>query len=836
MRLSRVIQWLALALSLSILCSAMAAVPLVQFEFEQSLRNTGSLGGTGEFKTYGKGETPLFDRGPLAACLDLTTASRYGGEAANDAPAGGAVLYQHEALSRLETFTVVLWARRNPAPSGQNARLLTKGNAWDLMPTSRGFSLGLTDDKGKTRYSLAAKTNVVAETDWHCLMIVVAPSVVRGYLGGMTGDLVALGETERRTGPLVAAQAIELGNFNGIRPFNGWLDNVRIYAQALTEAEARAIYAADVAAKRSVTSPLVYDLGYLPFAARRYHFQATDIPFSTRWERTNAVDVMKSFHASQCVWVYGSSRKYIESVHAAGAGFEGALNGLQGLELATTNRFAKGDTSGRHEDLDGNKNMPSWMVTFGSRHFTGCCNSPAFRAIFFKAAKAYLDAGVDLLHVDDWAMNASWSRNAGVCFCEDCRAGFREYLRQRCSPEELKRLGVLNPATFDYREHLKQNGVPDAATYRQKFRALPLTPLFIDFQVQSTRAFYQAFRKQLDQWSPQRYIPISFNAMLSRTSSEDDLFASDLADFYVGEMYFSQSFAAHLLAGKASEAAAIPQFVSPMPRHDAPTQSAIATMYGLGSWHLVPWDIYMGSDATGIQPRYFGTREKYGALYDFIHDRSSLFTGYQSVAEIGVLYNADLPGGPELMEYCQKLAERQIQFRLLVAVKRFKRMPLHAEDFKGLRAVVEFSPADSFDEEDQKVVRQIRTGGAARFFEAEAALIKLPHFQDLDLCRVEGPDHIYALVRVNPGPRSAVIHLLNWNAKPDNASNETYRHVTLTLKQLERWGPISTAVYHQPGAPVAKLELERHGDSIRLTVPELATWGAIELKTVATGK
>jgi len=189
------------------------------------------------------------------------------------------------------------------------------------------------------------------------------------------------------------------------------------------------------------------------------------------------------------------------------------MHGLQGLKKATPEKSAAGDPSGRHEDLDGNKNMPSWMVTFKPPHYTGCCNQPAFRDIFFADAKAYVEMGVDMIHVDDAAMNASWVNHAGACFCPSCRAGFREFLRRTRTADELRALGIADIDAFDYREHLHAHDVPDAATYRKEFKDLPLTPDFIAFQTESMRAFYRELRARLDDWSPDKHIPVSVNEL-----------------------------------------------------------------------------------------------------------------------------------------------------------------------------------------------------------------------------------------------------------------------------------------------------------------------------------
>ena len=540
---------------------------------------------------------------------------------------------------------------------------------------------------------------------------------------------------------------------------------------------------------------------------------------------------MQSFHATHCLWVYGSETGFMRRVQGTGIFYQGTLNGLQGQEHSTTNRAAQGDTTGRHEDLDGNKNTPHWMVTFGPRTFTGCCNHPAFRKLFFDDARQLVEAGVDSIHVDDWEMNANWVRNAGVCFCDVCRCGFRDWLASHRSATELKTLGIDNIAFFDYREHLKTHGVPDAATYRAHYRTLPLTPAFADFQIESMRAFFKEFRKRLDAWSPNKYIPVSVNGLLMPLRPDHVLYGVDVVDFLQGESSQNADYQTaneYIFGAKIAEAAGISQVISPIPRSTARTRAAIATTYALGQTHLVPWDLYMGSDATGIQPRYFGTREQYGDLYDFIHDNRGLLDAHASAAEIGVLVNGDEPGAYQ--DFCFKLAARQIPFHIILGASRYARVPIRSEDLKPLRLLVEFSPAASFCAEDQAVLQAARAAGLIRFVTAAADVAARCRLQELDLLRLEGPDNIYVFPRVNKAAHSAAIHVVNWNLGSAGERAETYRNVTVSLLHPERWGTVTQAVWHEPSQPPVTLTPERHADCLRLTLPQVATWGIIEIK------
>ena len=236
----------------------------------------------------------------------------------------------------------------------------------------------------------------------------------------------------------------------------------------------------------------------------------------------------------------------------------------------------------------------------------------------------------------------------------------------------------------------------------------------------------------------------------------------------------------------------------------------------------------MGSDATGVQPRYFGTRAQYGDLYDFIRDQRASLDAYASAAEIGVLVNGDEPG--EYLDYCLKLAARQIPFHIILGASRYARVPVRADDLRGLRLLIELSPAASFCVEDQAALTAARATGLTRFAPATADIPALCRLMSLDLLRIEGPESLYAFLRVNSDARSAAIHVVNWNLAPDGERAETYKNVTVTLLHPERWGAVAQAVWHEPGQPPVTLVAEPHADCVRLTVPNVNTWGIIEIK------
>ncbi|MFM8413907.1 MAG: LamG-like jellyroll fold domain-containing protein, partial [Planctomycetota bacterium] len=760
----------------------------------------GSLGGAASLTAHAPAAAAVFDEGAIGGCLDLTAASRPGGRQGIDmSPAGTSAVFTSDKLSGIEKFSILVWSRQAPAVEGLSARLAWVDRGWDLIPIARGFSLRLELAGSGSSFAFLRSTfrdraGFPAADDWRFTAVTVGGGTVRGYLGGLHRPPLLLSE-QRYAGTLAPAWGpVTIGNFaGGIRPFKGWVGRFRIYGTALSAAEVAAVHAGDLAAaaRRGPHLPPPR-----PEPTRPLVFKRSAIPFSTRWERPNALATMQSFHATDCLWVYGTKSDLVRAVQAAGIRYQGTLNGVQGTEKASPDLSIAGDTTGRHETFDGQKNVPPWMVTFKPPHYTGCCNQPAFRELFFAAAKQQVQIGVDMLHVDDSAMNASWVKHAAVCFCAACRAGFRDYLHRVRTPAELAALGVDSLDDFDYRQHLEAHGVPDAATYRKKFSALPLTPDFSAFQLESTRAFYRDLRAVLDAASPQKRIALSVNELVPFAAADARILHADLVDFYHGEVY-DRAFATSLAGNKSAEAFGM-QFVStPVLLGPADGLRTLALAYATGQLQLVPWDIFMGSDAAGSLPRHFGTRADFGAAYDLIHDHPELFDGAASMAEVGVLVNADVATAAELQASCERLAARQVPFHLIAVATKQARIPLREADLRAIRVLVLLSPPESLAAEDRAVLDRVLADRRLRLVAPGADLDAVLAARRMDILRWEGPDRVFLFPRAAAtGP---IIHVVNWNSSADGMRTEAYRNVTVALRHPDRWGPLGRITYHQPG-------------------------------------
>lgn len=809
-----------------------AAEPLVYLTFERNLANAGSLRGAGRFEDYAHGEEAGFNLGPWGWCLDNTAASRHGGVSASDLAAGSAVAYEDVGLDALRSYTLTSWFRQDPNTQWGLARLFWKPGFLDVLPHRNGVSLGIGEGEAKTVRMVPAATPLPDPGEWVFMALVVDGETVKGqlYVGtlqsaphaGEPVDITPAPPSE--PGPLIIANAFT------IRPFKGLVDNVRVYDRALSSDEINGLYQAETRAAEG--TPLLARMTFEDADQRRALFRPSDICFSTRWQNEDALPVMRAFHVTRDLWTYGNRKDYVDKVKALGITYQGTLNGMWGAESGLSVPDHGGDTTGRAYDLDGIKYVPSWMRGWKLKvpNFIGCCNHPDFRALFWKGGEELIAAGVDAIHVDDWAMNAYWCRVAGTCFCEHCMAGFSEYLEQHLSTEQLAQAGINNLDTFDYADYVREHdGVQSADEYRRRYQELTLSQQFADFQITSLRRFFRDFSAHIDRVAG-RHVPISVNHQFGDGGTEfSHSYCVDLHDFQVGEK-FRDDLASHILACKLAEGLGMWQVISPMPRRLGATYAALATTYAFGQLYLVPWDIYMGSQPNGPPlPRFFGAVEQFGPYYDLIHTHPELFDDYKAPAMVGVLVNLDEPRRQETLQVCERLVRLGVPYRVIVGAAKYARIPLREEEMARLPTVVAISPPETFCAEDQAAIAQARATRGVRLLDSNDSSDAVTQ----PVLRVEGPRNVIAIPRVKTGlPFSAVIHVINWDLTPDGSSVEEYGSVTISLGQRWLWGRIARARLYEPNnVGGTDLVVEKHPESVRITIPRLRVWAIVQIET-----
>jgi hypothetical protein len=297
---------------------------------------------------------------------------------------------------------------------------------------------------------------------------------------------------------------------------------------------------------------------------------ASAVCFSSRWPRPmNAQDPYNSFtaaadfHATGFYWVYATDTAWIKEVVRRGYTFQGSLcsilpdhvGGKRTLEL------------GRIQDANGDFVTAPWMKSW--KAWWGCVNSPEYRQTFLDHAMLYINAGVNLLQVDDPVFNdqaAAW----GGCYCPYCKA-----------------------------------------------KAAKAGKTVLEIQRSSVNEFYADIRATLDARAG-RHITFSGNG-------DNPGFPLNQLDFGLAELQESGASAMNIHGlVRVMEAAGKAQLFTFVSEHSELTRSVIAMAYGAGSHVLVPWDVFQSG-----KPRYFGKAAEFADLYGFVRANAALFDGYE---------------------------------------------------------------------------------------------------------------------------------------------------------------------------------------------------------------
>lgn len=637
-----------LATAVSAAASA-APVPLLELLLNGGLSNTGSLGGEATFEEYAAGEGPRFVPGLRGAGVSFLASSRGGGT--GHGAAGGAVTFPGERLAGLEQVTLTLWFK----PVGPNgpARLVYFSNDWDLFVFGGSIGFKIRHETRDHARHTPKGENVAVQERWNFVAVTFDRTTGEAgcYHGLAGGELRHVSAWDGLPAPDASSGIVQIGNLGNIRPFHGVIDSLRAFDRVLDDGEIHAVFTSGAAGPRRGLRECVQNV-----RARSATFSFGDVCLSSRGKRPTSIETIEAFGANRLMWAYPADSEFIAACKRAGCEtYQGAINSIPGTD----------ETDAHALDLDGKPVVAPWMVAFNREKpwYWGCNNRPRFMELSAARAAALLTAGADWIQFDDWGLVVSAAGWGGACFCDDCMAAFRVYVEQDLSEDRRRELGMEDVQPFDYRSYLaERHGVRDAQSYKAKKRVLPTTAVFEDFQRESVRTFFVDLRKRLNAEAG-RVVPLSINSTFYRPSQRSN-YIPDLVDFLQGETW-EMELADLALAAKTAEGLGTWQVFVPKPRDLAIARRAVAASYALGQLMLVPWDMYMGSDATGIRPRYYGTVEQYGDLFHFVRDYPQLFDGCESVATAGVIVDLDRYDGARVAGVCRRLFDAQVPFTFL---------------------------------------------------------------------------------------------------------------------------------------------------------------------------
>ena len=322
-------------------------------------------------------------------------------------------------------------------------------------------------------------------------------------------------------------------------------------------------------------------------------------------------------------------------------------------------------------DLDGEPITVPWLWDHsykGHPAYWFCTNNPDYRAYLRDQVERACLAPIDGLHIDDYRGTSACSAFMGGCFCDHCMRGFREFLRERLSKEELRELGIEEIDSFDYREFLRSKGITAERFRRER---CPLGDLFQEFQ---DRRVTELLREIFEYAERLRGKPL-LRSVNSNASSPYALLPAPLIDYFCGEVDHRASTGEVPLEpilvyklveglGKRQTATASGRDWAWIKASEKPglVRTWIAQAYAFGSTFMVPHNQWCYTPELGTH-WWKGKPEDFGFLYGFVRDHAPLLDGYVSLARIAILY--DERDFHVVREAALRMAELNIPFAIV---------------------------------------------------------------------------------------------------------------------------------------------------------------------------
>jgi hypothetical protein len=567
-------------------------------------------------------------------------------------------------------------------------------------------------------------------------------------------------------------------------------------------------------------------------------FLALSLPLALDFEPLAQMPVLKR---SDVVFMYQAGRQTYQDYGATVLAWGGqptpqSLAAAKGIKFFGSvgmvtefgryfERFPQSYEQGLCRDLQGQPFKVPWLTDHQHKGvpFWWCCTrQPLFRQYVSERVAATVKAGADGVHIDDH-LGTAGSLFTGGCYCDRCIAEFAQYLAI-LPKDELAGLGVQNPASFNYRDVLRD------WLAQQTGRKVQDHPLWARWRVYQLRgaADFMAELRALAAKTAGHPVPMSANACLLwgphlSDCKSLDFFSAEI-EHHAAQRRFSDR---PLLAYRLADAVGRPlaatasggdwAFVKEQNLHGL-VQGWIALSYAAGHCLMAPHRQWCYTPQKGTH-WYDGPKDKFAPLFQFVRQNAALFDDYQNHAELTVAFShRTLDRNPaKVKDACDRLAAANLSYQLALGGDEIVDHALPAEAARQSRHLLVLEPND-FSAADQQLLASVKP--ARRLGSVEEALAKVR-----PAAQVESAAPLRVLPRVKRG--SAVIHLVNWDYDPASDTVRPIKELRLKLN-LQALGVtgVRSAELFAPGAQPRTLSVQEH----TITVPELGLWAALRLE------
>ncbi len=433
----------------------------------------------------------------------------------------------------------------------------------------------------------------------------------------------------------------------------------------------------------------------------------------------------------------------------------------------------------------------------------------------------------------------------GGDFSPYAMSGFREYMRDRYSVQELADLGITDIDEFNYADFLTNGGM-SRSTYEQRMRRISGNiPLYEDFVYFNRKVLNEVMDKvfaYVEAKSPG--IPIGSTTSLIEPRG---FLFSERMTYLAGELFQQASSVVDgtplrpILHYKAAEALNKDLVFFPYPgewarlvERGTPRQARlwIAQAYAMGAVFTIPKNVWVG----GTLEVWQAPSELYSDLYQMIGANRVLFDGYRPYSKVGYVYPMlagmetwGIDGSGAAHQSIEYLIEENISFDMLVFGDRDSDLAPTAERLEELDVV--FMDGDSgqltdaqlayLDTVSEKLVQYSNRGTVSNLLSGKISV---------SVGGVERNDLISALPRKHSDTSAPyVIHLVNRVFVPSQDHSQEHEDVVLEISNSYFPETISGARLHVPGEASRDLPVTADGDSVFIEIGSFEDWNLVEL-------
>lgn len=181
---------------------------------------------------------------------------------------------------------------------------------------------------------------------------------------------------------------------------------------------------------------------------------------------------------SPVTWSYPTAKEYVDASHMAGVLVPATLLGVQATPHLRT-RFPELE-QGACRTVDGERAY--WEKS--SDAYAMCMNKPQHQKVLIALGKEAIDAGADMIVIDEIQGNEFWFYWFGEPgFCDGCLNAYRSHLSSNFSAEQLReQFDIEDLDSFDFAARLKGENQKDWNEADPLFRELWLLQERISFE------------------------------------------------------------------------------------------------------------------------------------------------------------------------------------------------------------------------------------------------------------------------------------------------------------------------------------------------------------------